>query len=405
MPDKISSQLHPRRMFRHAGRRLRLEGWTILQRAAAAVIAFAIARWIGDHQDVFFAPIAAIVALNTDVGDRGINALKLLLGVFTGIVVGELAMLVISSQVVALGVAALIAIAIATLAGGARLVIAQAAASAVLTVAVQGGGTGWDRLADALVGAGVALIFTQVLFPPNPLRLLHRAESDALHDVAHGLHTAADAMQTGDSAAGSAALLGLRRTRDELADINDARQRSRRVTRHTLTRRGSSRPVVAENENASFLDLLGDGCVMAVRLGLEGDREHQEQLAASLRAFANLLQRLAESPGDRTTRQRVVDDIPELLEQLSDLDVPVEGSGETSTRITRLLAYDVMRYAGVGSDSARRVMEENATEAEVPDEDEPDTWLDKLTTNISHGAKSAVDRLRQRFRPTSDDQD
>lgn len=50
-------------------------------------------------------------------------------------------------------------------------------------------------------------------------------------------------------------------------------------------------------------------------------------------------------------------------------------------------------------------MEENATEAEVPDEDEPDTWLDKLTTNISHGPKSALDRLRQRFRPTSDDQD
>lgn len=385
--------------------RLRREGWAILQRAAAAVVAFVIARWIGDHPDVFFAPIAAIVSLNTDVGDRGINALKLLLGVITGIIVGELALLVIGDQVVALGVAALIAIGLATIAGGSRLTIAQAAAAAVLTISVADGSTGWERLADALVGAGVALIFTQILFTPNPLRLLREAETEALYAVAKGLSAAADAMRDHNEAAGQTALADLRRTRDKLAEIYDVRQRSRRVTRHTLTRRGSTQPVVAENENAGFLDLLGDGAVMAVRLGIHGDQEQQQRLSESLRGFAALLERLAASPGDRTSRQQVVDDVPELLDQLHSHDVAIEDSADTAARVTRMLAHDIMRYAGVAADSAQRVMEQDATEAEIPATDEHRTWLNRFTSGIASGAKSAADRLRKTWQTKTEDRE
>lgn len=374
--------------------RLRREGWTILQRAAAAVIAYVIALWIGDHPDVFFAPIAAIVSLNTDTGDRGFNALKLLLGVIMGIIIGELAQAVITDQVIALGVAAFVAITVATVAGGQRLTIAQAAAAAVLTISVAGDGSGWDRLTDALVGSGVALIFTQILFTPNPLRLLRQAETDALTALASGLRAAAQAMRHEDEAAGRAALTELRHTRDNLADIDDARQRSRRVTRHTLTRRGSTRPVVAENENAGFLDLLGDGSVMAVRLGLDGDREKQQQLSQPLQMFAELVERLAQAPGDRDSRQRVVNDVPELLDQLHSLDVDVEDSTDTAARLTRVLAHDIMRYAGVPSEEARRVMDQVATEAEVPDSGEQTGWMQKL----SRGTRSAAGRVQRALR-------
>lgn len=402
MPDHHTSRLRPGRMFSSVAERFRSEGWTILQRAAAGVIAFVLARWIGDHPDVFFAPIAAIVALNTEVGDRGINALKLLLGVFTGIIIGELSMLVIGHQVAALGVAALLAIGVASLAGGSRLTIAQAAASAVLTIAVAGGGSGWERLADALVGAVVALVFTQVLFPPNPLRLLHRAETEALLALAFGLSAAADALRDGDNAAGRAALLNLRKTRDELADIAKARQRSRSVTRHTLTRRGSSQPVVAENENAAFLDVLGDGCVLTVRLGLDGGREQQAQLADPLGVMARFLRQLADSPSDRGRRQRVVDEIPDLLEQLRGLDVVLEDSADTATRLTRLLAHDIMRYAGVPADNARLVMEQDATEAEVSDQTPQSTWLTNMRHSLANGAKSVADRVQRLLRPGQD---
>src|SRR5699024_12406354 len=59
-----------------------------------------------------------------------------------------------------------------------------------------------------------SLVFTQVLFTPNPLRLLRRAEADALTALSQGLHWAADAMHDNDDNAGRAALANLRRIRD-----------------------------------------------------------------------------------------------------------------------------------------------------------------------------------------------
>ena len=35
-----------------------------------------IARRLGDHPDLFFAPIAAVVALNASWGERGSNAVR-----------------------------------------------------------------------------------------------------------------------------------------------------------------------------------------------------------------------------------------------------------------------------------------------------------------------------------------
>jgi uncharacterized membrane protein YgaE (UPF0421/DUF939 family) len=57
----------------------------------AATAAWVIARRLGDHPDPFFAPIAAVVALNASRGERSSNAVRLLVGVVVGIVAGELA--------------------------------------------------------------------------------------------------------------------------------------------------------------------------------------------------------------------------------------------------------------------------------------------------------------------------
>ena len=73
-----------------AWRRGTADAWLLLQRTIAATAAWAIAKHIFDHHEPFFAPIAAVGALNASLGERGSNALRLLLGVGVGIVVGEL---------------------------------------------------------------------------------------------------------------------------------------------------------------------------------------------------------------------------------------------------------------------------------------------------------------------------
>jgi uncharacterized membrane protein YgaE (UPF0421/DUF939 family) len=66
---------------------------------------------------------------------------------------------------------------------GERIVTAQSAASAIPTVAVADGQAGPNRLEDALIGAGVALLFSQILFSPEPVRLLRRSEAAALRSM------------------------------------------------------------------------------------------------------------------------------------------------------------------------------------------------------------------------------
>jgi uncharacterized membrane protein YgaE (UPF0421/DUF939 family) len=73
-------------------RRSAAHAWPLLQTTAAATVAWVIATQLGDHPEPFFAPIAAVVALNASRGERGSNAVRLLVGVVVGIVAGELAL-------------------------------------------------------------------------------------------------------------------------------------------------------------------------------------------------------------------------------------------------------------------------------------------------------------------------
>ena len=69
--------------------RLAADAWPLLQGTAAATAAWVLAKYVFDHPQPFFAPVAALIALNTSLGERGLNALRLLQGVVLVIVVGE----------------------------------------------------------------------------------------------------------------------------------------------------------------------------------------------------------------------------------------------------------------------------------------------------------------------------
>ena len=108
-------------------------------------------------------------------------------GVFVGIAAGEVTLLLLGAGVVDLALATLAAVLVARSLGESRIVVAQAAVGAFLTVALADGEAGLYRAADALVGTGVALVFSQLLFSPEPLAILRRAESAALAELADAL--------------------------------------------------------------------------------------------------------------------------------------------------------------------------------------------------------------------------
>jgi uncharacterized membrane protein YgaE (UPF0421/DUF939 family) len=237
-------------------RRVADNAWPLLQSTAAATVAWWLARWLDNHPDPFFAPMAAVVALNASRGERGANALRLLAGVVVGIVAGELAISALGGGYGTLALATFTAMAVAFALGGARVTIAQAATGAILTVAVADGQAGPNRLVDALMGAGVALVFTQVLFSPEPVALLRRAEAAALAEMAGGLELTARALERDDDELDQQAMRGLWELRDRLADLRRTRQASSRVVRHSLLWRTRMAPVAQERENAAHLDLL-----------------------------------------------------------------------------------------------------------------------------------------------------
>jgi len=339
----------------------------VVQGTAAATVAWLIATRALGHHEPFFAPIAAVIALNAPLGERGLNALRLLVGVVVGIAAGEVATLALGAGFGTLALATFSAMTIARALGGARVTVAQAAAGAILTVAVADGEAGINRLGDALIGAGVALFFSQLLFSPEPVALLRRAEAAALADMARGLELTAQSLERDDPDAGESALDRLRGLRDRLAELGRTRRASERVARRSAVWRSQRVPVVRERENAGHLDLLGGSCLLLARTAAAADPSQRDRLATTVRELAGALDELANEPGDREARQRAADRALTVARGLGDAS---PGDGLLSAAVTfsvRMVAADIMVFAGVDEDAVEAAVREGAHELDVPD--------------------------------------
>jgi hypothetical protein len=341
--------------------------WRLAQATAASAAAWLIAKDVLDHPEPFFAPISALVSLNTSVGERGLNALRLLQGVVLGIAVGELTLWVLGGGYGSLALAVFASLVLAQALGRARIVVAQAAASAILTVAVANGEVGYQRLVDALVGAGVALVFSQVLFSPEPLRLLRRFEAKALAAMADALELTARALE-GDEAVADRAIGSQRELRDHLSELARMRRATSRVARHTRWR-SQITPLVQENEDAGQLDLLGGSCLLLTRTSLEASDEDRRLLAPYVRTLSETLADLALDPGDRATRQNAVERALEVLPGMRSLRTEPDGDLTATMTAARIAVTDLMLFVGVDPADARAATHVEATgepELDVP---------------------------------------
>ncbi|MEW2354149.1 FUSC family protein [Spirillospora sp. NPDC029432] len=348
-------------------RRAAAATWPLLQQAAGATLAWWIARALGDHDDPFFAPVAAVVALNATRGDRGRNALRLLLGVLVGIVAGEAVLAAVGGGYGGLALAVFAALVVARLLDQPRIVLAQAGAGAVLTVAAGTDEAGLARVLDALVGAGVALVFSQLLFTPEPVALLRRAESAALDGMAAGLRLTCDALERGDERLAERAMTELRAMRDGLADLARTRQASTSVIRYSIAWRFRTAPSARERENAGHLDLLGGSCLMLARTVLAAGPAERALLAPALNEITGILDALAADPGDQAARQRATERVLEVAGGLGDTGLETEAAGRDAAAALRAVAADLLVFAGVPAEHAVAAVREGAGRFEVPE--------------------------------------
>jgi hypothetical protein len=219
--------------------------------------------------------MAAVIGLAADRGRRGRQAIDLVVGVALGILVGAGTVAVAGSGAWQLAVASGVGLLAATAAGARPIIRTQAATSAILVVAlhVRGSNLAWQRLVDALIGGGIAVVLARFLFPIDPLDLVRREAAALRSELADVLGAVARALEAGDRRAGEAALARL----DDIDDrrLEDALALAREVVRAAPRRRPLRRRLDALGKSWHELDRsVADGRAIAagaVRL-LSGER-------------------------------------------------------------------------------------------------------------------------------------
>jgi uncharacterized membrane protein YgaE (UPF0421/DUF939 family) len=225
----------------------------IAQSALAAGAAWEIALQIPGHGKPFFAPIAAVIALGAERGRRGRQAIEVMVGVTIGILLGAAIVAVAGVGAWQIVLATAVALVAATAAAAPPVVRIQAAASAILVVALHqpGSNLAVQRLVDALIGGGIAIVLARLLFPIDPLDLVREEARQLRMRLADALEEVAASLATGDRGRARSALKRLNAL-DERR-LEDALTLAREIARRAPRRRPLRRRLEALGE--SWLEL------------------------------------------------------------------------------------------------------------------------------------------------------
>ena len=126
----------PERLFEGAAERSRVSmrtrwgrvraGWrTMVQAGVAVALAWAAAKWLWGHEQPFFAPVSAVIALGTSYYERGRRAAELIIAVTIGIAAADLLAYLLGPGVAQLALAVAIAIGLGVFFGTSQLFVAR----------------------------------------------------------------------------------------------------------------------------------------------------------------------------------------------------------------------------------------------------------------------------------------
>lgn len=339
--------------------RVRDAGLEILQAGAAAGVAWYLGQLIVGQSRPFFAPISAVICLGLSRDQPRRRGVELALGVALGILVADLLVRGIGTGPVQIGAVVVLAMVTALLVGAGTLLVNQAVISAlfVITLPTTGQSTTFDRFFDATIGAAVALLLSQVLFPRDPVRQVAQAAVKVLDELATALDEAAVALAEGSQEEAERALDRVRGLNDEITGFYDAvavgrenawlsPPRRRRSLGHLRAYADAARQVDYAVRNTR---ILARETALAVRSG-PADPELADAVSILADAVRALGRELGEPGIDGETRhlaRQAAEVATAVLEHRQDLRTNmVVGQ-------VRATATDLLRGSGLDTEAAR----------------------------------------------------
>jgi uncharacterized membrane protein YgaE (UPF0421/DUF939 family) len=269
------------------GARVRRALWPITQTAVAAGLSYFIAHSLVGHVQPFFAPIAATVAMSTTTDLRAQRAIQLIAGVLLGIGIGTGGEALLGTGAWALAVTVFFALCVALAIGRGfiaegALFFNQTAIAGILILTVHTNAEGIDRLIDALIGGGVALVFSLLLFPADPDSVLRRASQSVFAACERELRWLDEFLARPPAGGQDWVLLAGQRIGQAVDRLERARATARGTVRLAPGRR-AARPAVARAERSAADFVALTSTVLTIGSLTVAAAEAGEPLPAELR--------------------------------------------------------------------------------------------------------------------------
>ena len=343
----------PHRLAAHLRRRakaVRQGVVPIAQMAVAVGVSWWVANDVFGHTNSYFAPIAAAIVLRVAPGQRTRRAVEMVAGITVGIAVGDLLVREIGVGAWQISLIVTLAVCIAVLLGAGNLIASQAAATAVLVAALPAADASYTRFTDALIGGVIGLLVVFAV-PRSPLAPLRRMVEPFLSETATALAASADALETRDADAASAALHQAYDIGQLGHSYNLLLQQGQETARLSPIRWNELPVVDRYTQAAPHIDALArDARVVcrSVRSAVETDQHVPAALPEAIRRLASAIDDLPgllagdEDDGELISRALgAAADAGECLD--ADLGLPVE----VIVSQLRAAAVDLLRTLGV----------------------------------------------------------
>jgi uncharacterized membrane protein YgaE (UPF0421/DUF939 family) len=342
---------------RQSAERVTGGSWAVLQCSLGATAAWLLATTLLDHQQPFFACVAAVVCLGVRAAQRLRRVAELAVGVTVGVGIGELLVSVIGRGAWQIGLVVGIALVVGLALDGGGLVTIQSGLQAVFVVAlppVPGGDVA--RWQDAMIGGLTALVVAAAL-PASPWRPACRAGTAVLREVAAVLRECAEALREQDAPTAAFALSRARATQPALDRWSEALTTGRDISQLSPLRRDTRAVWERQSRLYAGVDRATRNLRVLVRRVLFALGEADPlppPLAGLLVQLAEVVDEMADRVGEPP------DPVLERLTELAALLDPAALTGGLSASVVvgqlRAAVVDMLEAVGVTPERARAAM-------------------------------------------------